>query len=105
MLANPVRDLGDQCRARGMPPAPPPPPAHGAQGAGHADTAPSKAPAHRSHVSTPRDTTSKEAPTQGPPKTHGESDARATTPDTPKRATNQGRSPVGHNGTKTLLMP
>ena len=75
---------------------PPSPPAHGAQTAGHTGTAPSTAPAHRSDVGTPGDATSREAPTQGPPQAPAESDAHATTPDTPKRATDRGPSSGGH---------
>ena len=82
---------------------PHPPPAHGAQTAGHAATAPSMAPAHRSNTGTPGDATSGEAPAQGPPLAHTESDARATTPDTPKRAIDPGPSPGGHTRNKDCL--
>ena len=75
---------------------PPQPPAHRAKTVNHAGTAPSTAPAHRRHAGTPGDATSREAPTQGPPQAHAESDARATTPDKPKRATDRGPSPGGH---------
>ena len=75
---------------------PPPPPAHEAQTAGHAGTPASTAPAHRNDKGTPGDATSREAPTQGPPQAHAESATRATSPNTPKRLTNQGLSLGGH---------
>ena len=76
--------------------APPQPTAHGAETAGHAGAAPSTAPAHRSYAGVPGDATSREAPRQGPPQAHAESEARANTPDTPKRAANRGPSPGVH---------
>ena len=80
-----------------MPPTfPSPPPDHKAQTAGHTGTAPSTAPAHRSDTGTSGAATSREAPTQGPPQAHKESDARAITPNMPKRATDQGPSPGRH---------
>ena len=54
------------------------------------------APAHCSDMGTPGDATSAEAPTQGPPQAHAESGTQATTPDTPKRATDREPSPSGH---------
>ena len=79
---------------------PPQQPAQGAQTAGHASTAPSTAPAHCSDAGTPGDAMSREAPTQGPPQAQAESDARATTPDTPKLATERGPSPGGYTRDK-----
>ena len=64
---------------------PTPPTAHGAETAGHADAAPSTAPARRSDARAPGDATSGEASTWDPPEAHEESEDRATTPDTPKR--------------------
>ena len=86
----PVWDLGHGGRALDMPPTPPNDPV-----TGHRPRVrlASTAPAHGSNAGTPGDATSGEAPTQGPPQAHAESDARATTPDTPKRATDRGPSP------------
>ena len=97
-----ARDTGAPCTeptpGAGHAADPPPPPAHGAQTAGHTGTAQSTALARRSDAGTPGDAMSAEAPTQGPPQAHAESDARATTPDTPKSATDPGPSPGGHAG-------
>ena len=75
---------------------PPRPPAHGAQTTGHAGTAPSTAPAYRNYAGTPGDSTSTEAPGQGPTQAQAASDARATKLDRPKHATDRGPSPDGH---------
>ena len=77
---------------------PPPLTAREAQTAGHAGAAPSTARAHHSDTGAPGDATSREAPTRGPPHTHAESESRATTADTPKRAADRGTSPGRHTG-------
>ena len=75
----------------------PPPTAHGAQPAGRTGAAPFVAPAHCSDAGAPGNAVSGEAPLQGQPGAHAKSEARTTTPDTPKRAADRETSPGGHN--------
>ena len=85
----------------------PPPTAHEAQPAGHADAAPSTAPAHRSDAGEPRNAASGGAPPWGPPGTHAKSEARATTRDMPRRAADRATSGTtsGTTASKTVSMP
>ena len=66
---------------------PPPPPTNRPRGTdrGSRGRRSNHAPACRSNAGAPWDTTSQEAPTRGPPQANWEPEARATTPDTPRR--------------------
>ena len=82
----------------------PPPTTPGAQAAGHAGAASSTGPAHRSDAGAPDHAAFGEAPTRGPPRVHTESEARATTPDKPKRAADRGTPPGGHTRRRLFLL-
>ena len=100
-LTNEAARGGDEALAAGQPDADPEGPAPDTRCADgpqrpsatdHAGAAPRANPATRADASTPGG-----APQRDPPETRARSEARETTPDTPRRADEGGTSPSGHN--------
>ena len=104
-IGQPRTGPGGPTPGAGHAPDPFPPPAHEVQTAGHASAAPSTAAANCSDGGTPGDATSGEAPTEGPPQAHAESNNRAATPKHPGAQQTGGRRLADTLATTNLITP